>query len=75
MMVNIHVVVFLVMRFHILVRNKVLVKHVAISSVYHEGGRSIFLRNVGNKVPKSSTINVYIEVTILFHKYIFHLTK
>jgi len=71
MMSNIHVVVFLVMRLHILVRNKLLEKHVAISSLYHEEGSSMFLRNVRNKVPKFSTINVYIKAKILFHKYLF----
>ena len=75
MVVNIHVVFLSVMGPHILVRNKVLEKRVAISSVYHEDGSSMFLRNVGNKVPKFSTINVYMKETIFFHKYSFHLKK
>jgi len=73
--VNIHVVVFSVMGPHILVRTKVLEKHVATSSLYHVDGSSMFLRNVGYKVPNFSTINVFTEVTILFHKYRFHLKK
>ena len=75
MMMNIFVVVFSVMRPHILVRNKVLEKHFVIFSLYHEEGSSVFHRNAGNKVPKFSTINVYIKVTILFQKYRFLLTK
>ena len=56
MVVKIHVVVISVMGPHRLLRNKVLEKHIAISSLYHEDGNSMFLRNVDNKVPNFSVI-------------------
>jgi hypothetical protein len=57
MVANSYVFVISVMEPHSLLLNKVLDKHVAISSLYHEDGVSMFLRNIRNKVPNFKVPN------------------